>query len=147
MSGVSIVSESHPFDWRLPVPILPLEKFDLPGMHERSKFSPGNIASMSNSRMAGSAIRRSPDQIRDLIRSGEMNKDDRAYLRGLIVQFDCEDIRRFTMQCGVSRYEMARAMIACDIRHHQLAEWINGHVPGYQLQRNHHRTWDLTSRI
>ncbi len=141
------MGESHPFDWRLPVPILPLEKFDLPGMHERSEFKGHNIASMSNSRMAGSAIRRSPEQIRDMIRSGDMNDDDRSYLRGLVVQLDCEDIRRFTMQCGVSRYEMARAMIACDIQHARLAEWINSHVPGYQLQRNHHRTWDLSSRI
>ena len=38
-------------------------------------------------------------------------------------------------------------MIACDIQHYLLAEWVNSHVPSYRPQREHHRTWDLTSRI
>lgn len=97
--------------------------------------------------MAGSAIRRSPEQIRDMIRTGRIDRDDRSYLRELIIQFDCEDIRWFMMHCGISRYEMARAMIACKVRHHLLVEWINSYVPGYLPQREHHRTWDLTSRI
>ena len=116
-------------------------------MHERSTFSKDHIASMSMSRMAGSDISRLPEEIRDILRTGRLDRDDRTYLRELIVQFDGEDIRRFVMYCGISRYEMARVMIACNIESPLLAEWINNHVPGYQPQRHHYRTWDLSSRI
>ncbi len=138
--------EKH-FAWRLPVEVLPLEDFDRPGMHDLSEFHPDKISIISTSRMAGSAVQRSPAQIRQMILAGRFDVDERAYLRGLLMQFDCEDMRRFLMYCGVSRYQIARAMIACDVRHHLLGDWINGHVPGYLPQREHYRTWNLSSRI
>ena len=51
-----------------------------------------------------------------MIRSGDLTKEDQVFLNELIMQFDCYDVRRFTMYCGISRYEMARAMIGCGIR-------------------------------
>lgn len=105
----------RPFDWRLPLSVIPLENFDLPGMHEPSEFNADRIASMTMSRTAGCEIRRSPEEIRDMIRTGRLQCDDRAYLGELISQFDCQKIRWFTMHCGISRYEMAKVIIACDI--------------------------------
>ena len=74
----------------------------------------------------------------------DADRNDRVFLNELIMQFDCYDIRRFTMYCGISTYEMARAMIGCGIRLRLLTEWMNCHSPLYESTDTHHRTWDLS---
>ena len=36
-------------------------------------------------------------------------------------------------------------MIACDIQHHLLAEWMNCQSPLYEPANTHQRTWDLSA--
>ena len=132
-----------PYAWRLPQDVISLENFDFPHLHQRSEFDADRIGSIAAPRMAGCAVSRSPKQIRDIIRSGEMDRDDRVFLNELIMQFDCYDIRRFNMYCGISRYELARAMIRCGIRLRLLTEWMNCHSPLHVSTDTHHRTWDL----
>ncbi len=136
-----------PYAWRLPQDVVSLESFDFPQLHRRSEFDADNIGGIAAPRMAGCAVSRSPEQIRDMIRSGELDRDDRVFLNELIMQFDCYDIRRFTMYCGISPYEMARAMIGCGIRLRLLTEWMNCHSPRYKSTDTHHRTWDLSPRL
>ena len=107
---------SDPYVWRRPQDVISLENFDFPRLHRRSEFDADKIGGIAAPRMAGCAVSRSPEQIRDMIRSGELGRDDRVYLNELIMQFDCYEIRRFNTYCGVSLYEMARAMIRCGIR-------------------------------
>ena len=143
-------SESAPGDpyaWRLPQNVISLGNFDFPQLRQRSEFDAEKIGGIAAPRMAGCAVSRSPEQIRDVIRSGELDRDDRVFLSELIMQFDCYDIRRFTMYCGISLYEMARAMIGCGIRLRLLTEWMNCHSPLYESTDTHHRTWDLSSRL
>ena len=143
----SASAPNGPYAWRLPQDVISLENFDFPHLHRRSEFDANKIGGIAAPRMAGCAVKRSPEQIRDMIRSGEMDRDDRVFLNELILQFDCYDIRRFTMYCGVSRYEMARAMIRSGIRLRLLTEWMNCQSPLYQSSDTHHRTWDLGSRL
>ena len=136
-----------PYAWRLPQDVISLDNFDFPQLHRRSEFDSEKIGGIIAPRMAGCAVRRSPEQIRDMIRSGKLERDDRIFLNELIMQFDCYDIRRFTMYCGISVYEMARAMIGCGIRLRLLTEWMNCHSPRYESTDTHHRTWDLSPRL
>ena len=136
---------SNPFSWRLPKQIIALESFDFPHLHRRSDFNANKIGAIANPWMAGISTKRSPEQIRDMIRSGRFEPDDVGYLADLVMHFDCYYIRLFTMHCGISRYEMARAMIACNIRHYLLAEWMNCQSPLYEPANTHQRTWDLSS--
>ena len=146
-SSASADVPSDPYAWRHPQDVIGLENFDFPRLHRRSEFDAEKIGGIATPRMAGCAVSRSPEQIRDIIRSGELDRDDRVFLNELIMQFDCYDIRRFTMYCGISRYEMARAMIGCGIRLRLLTEWMNCQSPVYQSTDSHHRTWDLGSRL
>ena len=152
-SGTGIVpagtenARSDPYAWRHPQDVIGLENFDFPRLHRRSEFDADKIGGIAAPRMAGCAVSRSPEQIRDMIRSGEFERDDRVYLNELIMQFDCYDIRRFNMYCGISLYEMARAMIRCNIRLRLLTEWMNCHSPLYESTDTHHRTWDLSPRL
>ncbi len=135
------------YAWRRPRRVIDLERFDIPLLHQRSGFDASRIRALADHRMAGCPIRMTPDAIREAIRTGRFNEDATTYLHELITQFDAYDIRVFQAHCGITRYELARAMIACDIRQPLLAEWMNCHAPGYQSTLEHHRTWDLSPRI
>ena len=99
---------SNPFSWRLPKQIIALESFDFPHLHRRSDFNANKIGAIANPWMAGISTKRSPEQIRDMIRSGRFEPDDVGYLADLVMHFDCYYIRLFTMHCGISRYEIQR---------------------------------------
>ena len=119
------------YDWRQPRDILPLEKFDFPVAHIRGKLDSNFIGSVSAQRMAGCSIKMSPTEIRDTLIEGEFSNDDIVYLRNLFLQFDGLELKLFWQRSGGTLYEMARAMIACTIRHPYIAEWMNSRTPGY----------------
>ena len=104
-----------PYAWRLPQPVISLENFDFPELHRRSEFDADKIGGIAAPLMAGCAVKCSPEQVRNVIHSGEFDRASRVHLNELIMQFDCYDIRRFTMYCGISLYEMARSMLASSI--------------------------------
>ncbi len=139
---------NNPYAWRLPQRVIDLKHFDYPALHQRSKFDGDRIAAITGPRMAGCPIKRSPQQIRDVIVTGAIDGETRGYLYDLIMQFDCFDMRRFAMYCGASSYEIARAMIECDISLRLLTEWMNCQSPDYESNdTTHHRTWDLGLRL
>ncbi|MCY4198330.1 MAG: hypothetical protein OXE81_09150 [Gammaproteobacteria bacterium] len=138
---------SDPYAWRLPQRVIELKHFDYPALRQRSEFDGDKIAAIASPRMAGCPIQRSPEQIRDAIVTGAIDDEARTYLHDLIMQFDCYEMRRFAMYCGASSYEIARAMIECDISLRLLSEWMNCQSPDYESTDTHHRTWDLGLRL
>ena len=143
MANEHIDSRADPLAWRCHRDILPLKRFDFPKAHTRAHFDDQTLASIACGKMSGSTLQLSPTEVRDAVRSEPLNADQRDYLHGLIKQFDGLEIRLFSHCCGASIYELARTMIACDIRHPFLAEWMNCRVPGYEPPWHFWRAWPL----
>lgn len=119
------------FAWRRRRRILPLEDFDFPRAHIRTDFDHNIISSLTRPRMAGSSFQMSPEEIRDAIREGNLTKLQKSYLAEVFEQCDGLDIRLFRHLCGVALYELARAMIECQVTHPFVAEWMNCRSPHY----------------
>lgn len=82
--------------------------------------------------MAGSSFQMTPIDIRDTIRSGKFDKLQKSYLSEVFEHCDGLDIRLFRHSCGASLYELARTMIACQVTHPFVAEWMNCRSPCYE---------------
>ncbi len=135
------MSDSY-YAWRNPRHVLPVENFDSPSLHHRSAWVPREIAALVVPRMAGFPRKLSPADIRDAIRRGTFDDDECAYFRELFQSLDAYRVRVFQVYGGISRYELARALIAADVDCPLVCEWMNCHVPGYVSTLEHHRTWD-----
>lgn len=120
------------FKWRRRRGILPLENFDFQEAHLLTDFDRNIIVSLTRPRMAGSSYQMSPEEIRAVIRKGEFTDVQRSYLAEVFEQCDGLDIRLFRHLCGVSLYQLARAMIACQVTHPFVAEWMNCRSPHYE---------------
>ena len=130
------------YSWRLPRKVLALANFDIPALHQREPLVPAKIRGLTAPRMAGHLHKPDPFQIRDTIRKGDFDDVERGYFRELLQSFDPFDARMFQVYGGITRYELARTMIAARITQPLLCEWMNCHVPGYESTLDHHRTWD-----
>lgn len=136
------MSKPHPFDWRLPRAILPLENFDFPEAHVRSNFNHDVIWGLTAPQMAGSRVQMTPEEIRDAIRDCQISDDTKAYLHEVFQQCGGFRIKLLFHSCGASLYELARTMISCEVRHPFVAEWMNCRSPCYQPDpRGHGRWW------
>lgn len=135
------------YAWRLPGEVITLENFDVPRLHRRGEYDARALDLLMSPRMAGSVIRRSPDEVRDAIRSGEFSDDDKRFLHGLLKQFDRYLVRCFLLHAGISPYELARAMIASKVRQQRLTIWMNRHSPNFKGEDIFRRTWDVDFRI
>ena len=135
------------FEWRRRRDILPLENFDFPRAHVRSDFDHRIISSLTRPRMAGSSFQMSPDEIRDTIREGRFTDVQKSYLAEVFEQCDGLDIRLFRHLCGVSLYELARAMIECRVTHPFVAEWMNCRSPYYESPEIETRMYRLHSNL
>lgn len=135
------------FEWRRRRPILPLENFDFPRAHERTDFDSSIIGGLTRPRMAGSSFQMSPEEIRDAIREGDLSEQQKSYLAEVFEHCDGLDIRLFRHLCGVSLYELARAMIASRVTHPFVAEWMNCRSPNYDPPDVETRIYRLTSNL
>ena len=135
------------FEWRRRRNILPLENFDFPRAHIRTDFDRNIISILTKPRMAGSSFQMSPEEIRDAIREGDLTKMQKSYLAEVFEQCDGLDIRLFRHLCGVSLYELARAMIACQVTHPFVAEWMNCRSPNYEPPKNEDRLYRLHGNL
>ena len=135
------------FEWRRRRPILPLENFDFPRAHERTDFDPNIISGLTRPRMAGSSFQMTPEEIREAIREGDLDEQQKSYLAEVFEQCDGLDIRLFRHLCGVSLYELARAMIACQVTHPFVAEWMNCRSPNYDPPDFETRLYRLSSNL
>ncbi|MYD43218.1 MAG: hypothetical protein F4W90_04915 [Gammaproteobacteria bacterium] len=131
------------FAWRRRRDILPLECFDFPRARVRADFDKAIIGSLTGPRMAGHSYKMTPYEIRDLVRSGDLNKQQKCYMYEVFEQCDGLNIRLFRHCCGASLYELARTMIACRIRHPFVAEWLNCRAPGHEPPPNEQRMYRL----
>lgn len=123
--------EQKALEWRRPGSILPLDTFDTPRCHRREKFDADQLAALVNKLKAGSAYKPSPLHIHNAIRTGELSSDDQGYLYELFIQFGPWSLRRFLFFSGVTPYELARAMIASNVRHQRATSWMNGYSSIY----------------
>ena len=135
------------FAWRRRRDILPLENFDFPNAHIRSDFDPDTIGGLTSPRMAGSNFKMTPVEIRDVLRSGELTAKQCSYLGEVFEQCDGLDIRLFRHLCGASLYELARAMIACKVRHPFVAEWMNCRSPNYSSPESEKRIYRMRGSL
>ena len=135
------------FELRRRRSILPLENFDFLGAHERTDFDPNTIGALTRPRMAGSSFQMSPEEIRDAIREGDFNEQQKSYLAEVFEQCDGLDIRLFRHLCGISLYELARAMIASQVTHPFVAEWMNCRSPNYDPPELETRIYRLSSNL
>ena len=135
------------YDWRLPGSIIALENFDFPRLHRSGEFSRERLSLLIRPRMAGSAIERSPDELRALIRAGVFCPRDKGYLHGLFGQFDRFQMRCFMLHAGISAYELARAMIASKVHDKSLTLWMNRHSPQFEGEDVFQRIWDIDFKI
>lgn len=129
-----------PLSWRRRRNVIGLENFDHPQFHRRARFDADTILALASPRMAGFDPKMTPMQVRDALHEGHFATDEvRSYIRELFEQFNGLDIRRFRHACGASLYELARAMIACNVNHPFVAEWMNCQSPNYEPpERKHH---------
>ena len=135
------------FEQRRRRTILPLENFDFPRAHVRTNFDPNIIGGLTRPRMAGSSFQMSPEGIRDAIREGDLDEQQKSYLAEVFEQCDGLDIRLFRHLCGVSLYELARAMIECRVTHPFVAEWMNCRSPNYDPPEIETRIYRLSSNL
>lgn len=135
------------FEWRRRRSILPLENFDFPGAHERTDFDRDIIGGLTSPRMAGSSYQMSPEEIRDAIRGGNLDEHQKSYLSEVFEQCDGLDIRLFRHLCGVSLYELARAMIESRVTHPFVAEWMNCRSPSYDPPEIETRIYRLSNNL
>lgn len=88
-----------------------------------------------------------PEEIRDGIRTGDLEVQQRHYLTEVFEQCDGLDIRLFRHSCGASLYELAKTMIACKVRHPFVAEWLNCRAPGYTPPQIETRMYRLSCNL
>lgn len=127
--------------------ILPLENFDFPRAHKRTDFNRDIIGGLTRPRMAGSSFQMSPEEIRDAIREGDLDERQKSYLAEVFEQCDGLDIRLFRHLCGVSLYELARAMIVSRVTHPFVAEWMNCRSPNYSPPEIETRIYRLKGNL
>ena len=135
------------FEWRRRRGILPLENFDFLEAHKRTNFDSSIISGLTRPRMAGSSFQMTPEEIRDAIRQGAFHGLQQSYLAEVFEQCDGLDIRLFRHCCGVSLFELARAMIACRVTHPFVAEWMNCRSPHYEQPEVESRTYHLICNL
>ena len=135
------------FELRRRRSIRPLENFDFPRAHKRTDFDPNIIGGLTRPRMAGSSYQMSPEEIRDAIREGDLDEQQKSYLAEVFEQCDGLDIRLFRHLCGVSLYEFARAMIESRVTHPFVAEWMNCRSPNYDPPEIETRIYRLSSNL
>ena len=131
----------HPLDWRNPRDVVPLENFDFKEAHIRSELDRSMIWSLTAPRMAGSPFAMNPEEIRDVLRSGEFRDHEKGYLLGVFKQLSILDAKLFRHSCGASLYELARAMIEVELKHPFVVEWLNCQTQNYQLSEADQRRW------
>ena len=127
--------------WRNRRDVIALENFDFPDAHKRVEFNGDIIGSIVHPRMAGSSFRMSAAEIRDAIRNENLTKLQKGYLAEVFEQCDGLDIRLIRHFCGGSLYELARTMIACEVRQPFVAEWMNCRSPNYSCPDHERLRW------
>ena len=135
------------FEWRRRREILPLERFDFPRAHIRADFDREMILDLTVHRTAGSSVQMTPEEVRDGIRTSKLDEQQRHYLAEVFEQCDGLDIRLFRHCCGASLYELARTMIACNVRHPFVTEWLNCRAPGYVPSEVETKMYRLSSNL
>ena len=139
------VAADDSYAWRRRRNVIALENFDFPHLHQRSRFDADRILALSSPRMAGFHPKVTPEQLREALSKGDFAEDTvSSYIRELFEQFNGLAVRQFRHSCGASVYEMARAMIGCNVDHPFVAEWMNCQSPNYKPHEREQRIYRMT---
>ncbi len=76
-------------------------------------------------RMAGYSYKPSPQHIHNVILSGELHEEDKAYLRELLSQCGPWILKHFLFFSGATPRELAHAMIVSQVKHRRVTTWMN----------------------
>ena len=86
-----------------------------------------------------------PEELRDALQSDDfLNDVVKCYIRELFEQFNGLAMRQFRHACGASAYELAKAMIASNVDHPFIAEWMNCQCPTYEPHEREQRIYRMT---
>ena len=132
------------FEWRQRRKIIPLENFDFPAAHTRSEFNPDTIGGIVNPRMAGSSYKMTAEEIRDAMIAGNFDQSQKGSLAEIFEQCNGLDLRLIRHLSGVSLFELARAMIECNVTQPFVAEWMNCRSPNYEPNESELRLYRVS---
>ena len=93
--------------------------------------------------MASYDAYRTPEQLRHSIVEDEFDLETQVYLRELWRNLAMHEIKVFCYNCGITFYELARAMHRCNFHHWCNVDFVNLLVPGYRSPVPLDRFWDI----
>ena len=116
--------------------LLPVERFDLPYLHDRAKRNLGRLALMIGKYMAGDSCKPTSEQLVDWFKQPEvLSRNELGALHELIEQWGHLDLWDFYLNSGCSFYEIARAAHAANTTAALAVRPLNALVLGYQEDR------------
>ena len=122
---------------RVPVDVLPLERFDHAMNHIRSSCTDDGISLLSgliSNHMAGIASSFSAEEVVKMIKHPiGLSPKQIAYIRELINHCSPRMLKLLACAIGLTIYKWARIMGVCEINNRALAEWINSYDPDYEV--------------
>ena len=120
--------------YRKPCRVLPQERFNLPRHDSRSRFDPEILTALYQPRMAGAATPMTPDRLRDGFRANDFDTREAGWLRELIKQLCCRDLKLFLYGLETTVREAAAVFERCEITYPRAVELLNCTVPGHISQ-------------
>ena len=135
-------------DWflnRVPIDVLPLERFDRSSNHDRPPCLDEGVSllrGLISNHMAGIARKFSAEEVVEMIKHPtDLTPKQISYIRELINHCSPRILKLLACSIGLSIYEWARIMRMCEINNRQLAEWINSYDPEYEVSFYLKRIW------
>ena len=130
---------------RVPIDVLPLERFDRPSNHLRPPCIDEGMSllrGLISNHMAGIASKFSAEDVVEMIRHpDDLSQTQISFIRELINHCNPRILKCLAHSTGLSIYEWARIMGICEINNRPLAEWINSYDPEYEVSWYLKRIW------
>lgn len=130
---------------RVPLDVLPLEDFDLPSNHlrpEQLDLGMNLLQGQISNHMAGIRSKFTAEEVVEMMKNPEvLSSRQLSYIRELINHCSPWILKLLSNSLGLTIYEWARVMGICEINNRRIAEWINSHVPEYEVSFYWKRIW------
>ena len=130
---------------RVPIDVLPLDRFDRPSNHLRSPCLHEGMSllrGLISNHMAGIASKFSAEDVVEMVKHpDDLSPTQISFIRELINHCSPRILKCLAHSTGRSIYEWARIMGICEINNRPLAEWINSYDPEYEVSWYLKRIW------